>query len=526
MQRRHFMAASAAAGLIARPGSGYAQTARRGGTLNVILQPEPAILNLAINQQTPVAIVTTKINQSLLRYDFNLNPQPSLAKSWDVAPDGLTYTFRLFDNAFWHDGEKFTAEDVLFNVRDFLPVVHSRARLVYEHLAEVTAPDPYTVVFRLKQPFAPFLKTFEVNSAPLYPKHLYAGTDFRTNPYNLKPVGTGPFKFVEWQSGSFIHLARHEKYHFDGRPYLDQIIFRILPDSQSRLVAVSTGQVDVASWTDIDYVLVPQLQGDPNVTITNQGYEFASPITWLEINNRVKPFDDKWVRKAVLAALDRNFIVRSIFAGQCKPAIGPLASSTEFFDPNTPKTPFDTKLAEQLLDDAGLKRGADGKRFHARLLPLPYGETWQRLAEYCRQALERIGIAITMESTDAGGWAQRVSNWDYELTVNALSQYGDAALGVARSYVSSNIRKGVYATNTEGYVNKRVDELFDAAAVEVDKTKRGQMYSEIQHILADEVPVAWICEMKYPTVVNKRAHDIVMTADGTVDNLQDAWVSA
>jgi len=232
------------------------------------------------------------------------------------------------------------------------------------------------------------------------------------------------------------------------------------------------------------------------------------------------------VRQAVLTALDRQFIVRSIFAGQCRVANGPIASVTTDYDPNVLKRPYDPKAAEALLDTAGLKRGANGVRFRAKLLPLPYGETWQRLAEYCRQALEKVGIGITMESTDAGGWAQRVANWNYELTVNALSQYGDAALGVARSYVSSNIRKGIYATNTEGYVNPRVDELFAQGAVELDPVKRHALYVEMQRIVTDEVPVAWIAEMTYPTVLAARAHDVVTTADGTVDNLAGAWLSA
>ncbi len=474
----------------------------------MILQPEPAILNLGINQQTPVAIVATKITQSLLRYDFDLSPMPSLAKAWEVSSDGLTYTFHLHDNVFWHDGEKFTAADVLFNVQDFLPAVHSRARLNYEHVQSVTAPDPNTVVFRLKGPFAPFLKTFEINTAPLYPKHLYAGTNYQSNPYNLKPVGTGPFKFAEWSRGDFIRLVRNDKYYIEGRPYLDQIVLRMIPDAQSRLIAVQNQQVDVASWIDVDYVSVPVLAKDPNVTITNKGYEFQSPIAWLEINNRIKPLDDKRVRKAILTSLDREFIVRTIFAGQCKVAAGPIGSGTPGFDPTVPKIVFDPKGAEALLDDAGLKRGADGVRFRAiKLLPLPYWALtwlggWRNIA--VRHWKKSVSASPWKAAMPAAG-RQRVSNWDYELTINSMSQYGDPALGIARSYVSSNIRKGVYATNNEGYVNPRVDELFASAAAEIDTAKRNAMYAEVQRILLDEVPVAWIAEMKFPTVVNKRS---------------------
>jgi peptide/nickel transport system substrate-binding protein len=503
-----------------------AQDPQRGGTLNMILQPEPATLNLAMNQQVPIQVVAGHIFQGLLTYDFDLKPRPGLARSWTISPDGMTYTFHLNENVTWHDGVPFSAEDVLFNVTEFLPKVHPRARLVFAHVSSVEALDRNTVVFKMKEAFPPFIRAFEVAGAPMLPKHLYSDPDYQNNPANLKPIGTGPFKFVEWQRGNFLKLARYDAYYVPERPYLDQIIFKVLPDAQSRLIALQSGQVDLAAWVDIDYILVSRLRSDPNLTITSKGYEYASPVAWLEINNRNKPLDNPKVRRAIWQALDRDFIVRTIFAGLCKISYGPIATTTPYHDPTVPKVGFDPKQSEALLDEVGLRRGADGKRFKLRLLPLPYGETWNLLAAYCRQALEKVGIGIDMENSDAGAYAQHVGNWDYDLALNFVSQFADPALGIARTYVSSNIRKGVYATNTEGYSNTRVDELFAKASVEQDETLRAQMYSEIQHILVDEVPVAWIAELGFPTIFNKRVHDAITTSSGVVDGFQDTWVSA
>ena len=167
---------------------------QRGGTLNMIVNPEPPTLMLGLNQLSGVQMIGGKIYQGLLTYDSNLNPQPGLAKSWTSSEDGLTYTFKLQEGVKWHDGKPFTAADVVFTTSKFLPEVHSRARNNFSHLASVTAPDAATVVFKLKEPFAPFLGSFEVSSAPMVPRHIYEGTDFKTNPANQTPIGTGPFK--------------------------------------------------------------------------------------------------------------------------------------------------------------------------------------------------------------------------------------------------------------------------------------------------------------------------------------------
>ncbi len=176
MNRREFNKMLLAGGAVSSfglmgDGLAYAQT--NTGGLTSIIQPEPPILILALNQQIPVGTIGGKIYESLLSYDFDLTPTPQLAESWTISEDGLTYTFELVKNAKWHDGTPFTAADVVFSCAEMLPEVHPRARGNFDRCESITETGDYTVEFKLKEPFAPFLLSFETSSAPIMPFLLY-----------------------------------------------------------------------------------------------------------------------------------------------------------------------------------------------------------------------------------------------------------------------------------------------------------------------------------------------------------------
>ena len=287
-----------------------------------------------------------------------------------------------------------------------------------------------------------------------------------TNPANATPIGTGPFKLAEWRRGSYIHLVRHEGYWKPGQPYLDEIFYDVVPDSAQRVAAIESGRVDMVQNNDVEYFEVPRLKKLPKLNFFTKGNEAISPISWMDINLRLPKFQDKRFRKAMMHALDRQFIVDNLYFGLGKVANGPIASSTKYYDHSAlVKYPYDPKRAIALMDEMGLKPDAGGVRQRVNVIALPYGEVWTRQAELVKQQFGKVGIAATIESTDAAGFLQRDSNWDFELCFNFLSQFMDPALGVARTYVSSNIRKGVISTNVEGYSNPVVDDLFARAAV-------------------------------------------------------------
>ena len=524
--RRAVLAASALAPVLMTVTQALAQgtAPKRGGTLNALLTPEPPVLVLGVNSQGPTLVCASKIYQGLLKYSPKLEPLPELAKSWELSDDKRTYTFHLQDGVTWHDGKPFTADDVVFSIMKFHMELSPRARGIFAKIKETTAPDPLTVRLTLDAPFDPFLLMFDVTTVAMVPRHIYEGTDYRTNPANQTPIGTGPFRFTEWQRGNFIRLRRNEAYWKPGQPYLDEIIFRIVPDSQSRGIALQSGQVQMTAANDIEPFDVPRFREQPNLEVTTKGWELFAPLMWLELNHRTKPLDDVRVRRAISHAIDRDFVLRRLWFGVGKPATSPIASSTRFHDAASTLPGYDLKAAAALLDAAGLKPDSRGIRFSIKHLTLPYGEVWTRLAEYLRTALKAVGIEVTLESSDAGGWARRVADWDYDTTVNFLYQYGDPTLGVERTYVSTNIQKVLF-TNTGGYRNEQVDALFAEARTAAAPADRQRAFSAVQKLLTGEMPQIWIIEMAFPTITDRRLRNAIQLGTGVHASFDDVFLA-
>lgn len=500
-------------------------TPRRGGTLTTMLTPEPGLLQIGVNNQGPTIVSGSKMFQGLLTFSPSLQPIPVLAKSWTISPDGREYTFRLQENAKFHDGRPMTADDVIFSITKFYPEVAPRARAIFALIDSAEAPDAHTVVFKLKQAFEPFLLMFDVSASGIVPKHLFDGLDYRTAPVVQRPIGTGPFRLVEWQRGNFIRLERFEEYWKPGQPYLDGIIYRIVPDSQSRRLAIETGQAQLTQANDIEPFDVPALRARPNLEVNTAGWEYFSPVSWVEINHRVAPLGDPRVRQAMSMAIDRNFIAQRLWFGVGRPATNPIASTTKFHDRNVRIAGYDVRAANALLDAAGHRANAQGVRFTLKHLVLPYGEVWSRLAEYLRQSLRQVGIVLELESTDAGSWARRIGNWEYETSVNFVYQFGDPTLGVERTYVTSNIQRVTF-TNTGGYSNPRVDALFATARTVADAAARQAAFTDVQKILCEEVPQLWLMEMAFPTIHDRRLRNVVTTGLGVHTSFDDVFLAS
>jgi len=500
------------------PSTTYAQ--KHGGVLRMVVQPEPPILIPALNLTGPVLFVAGKIYESLLTYSFDLTPQPGLAKSWDIAPDGLSYTFHLQEGVTWHDGQPFSADDVVFSLAEMHSKTHPRARVIFANvLAGVDKLDDLTVRVRLKKPFPAFLQMFDPG-VTIMPKHIYAGTDYAKNPANQTPIGTGPFKFKEWRRGEYIRLERNPNYWKKGLPYLDELLFTVIPDSASRSVAFEQGRVDVLRGGDVDNVDVRRLRALPGVAYTAQGMELFSPHAYLMFNLRHPPFDNVKVRHAVMAALNRQFIVNTIFFGLGKVSTGAFASTEMFYDANTPPIVFDQQKARQLIQESGINPG----EYTIDLLGLPYGPTWERLDEYLKQVLEQLGFKVNVAATDAGGWANRASNWEFDLAVIYTYQYGDPALGVQRMYDSANIAKGSPFANVQGYVNADADKLWAAAASEIDPAKRQALYAQLQTILVNDMAQGFLIDMELPTLYRANIKNLVQSAIGVNSTFADVYI--
>jgi peptide/nickel transport system substrate-binding protein len=496
----------------------------RRHTLTAMMTAEPATLNYPLLNTRLVQQICANINESLLLFDWKFKPHPNLARAFEMSPDGLRYTFALQPGVTWHDGAPFTAHDVAFTCDAMLRQLNPRSRAALSHCQSIRAIDPLTVEFRLKKPFNAFQLSFMASGAPMMPAHIYEGTDFRTNPFNAKPIGTGPFRFSRWERGQYIHLVRNPHYWKRGQPHLNDIYFRLCPTPEQRMVALETGAADIAFCDDIDTVVTSRLLANPHLIASTDAYNGTGEIMVMEMNQRRWPFSDRRFRAAFLHAIDRQFLVKAINFGEGKVAHGPIPSTAPYYDGKVlTRYPFDPARARALLDEMGLKPKAGGVRHRFGMMKIPDGGgPWTRVCQYIKQAVAEVGLEMTLESTDWATFSRRSGNWDFEMDCNDYGEYGDPAIGTSRFFVSSNIRKGVPQSNIQGYVNPEVDALFASAAGAIAHREAQVCYSRLQQILTRDAAMIWLYERKPMLFYNRRLRDVVTGPNGPCDGLGEA----
>jgi peptide/nickel transport system substrate-binding protein len=498
---------------------------KQGGSMVMLVQPEPPTLASYMSTSGPIGIVTSKIFDGLLEYDTELKPQPSLAESWTITPDGKTFTFKLRQGVKFHDGKPLTSADVQFSIMDAARVTHPRGPNTFRAVTAVKTPDAHTVVLELSEAAPYMLMAFSGYETPILPKHIYGQGDLRSHPNANNPVGSGPFKFVEWKKGQYIRLDRNPDYWKKGQPYLDRIIARFIADPSTRTAALEKGEAHFAALGAVPYQDAKTLGTLPSLTVTTKGHELISPVAELLLNTKNKPLDDKQVRKAIAYAMDRQFIIDNIWFGFGKPATGPMSSNfapSGLYTAEVENYQVGEKgvaMANEILDKAGYKKGADGTRFGLMHDSLPYGQEWTRFGEYVQQQLGKIGIKVTIRLEDVPRWLKRIyTDRDFDTTANYLYNLSDPVVGVHRAFHSATIKPGTVFTNGAHWSSPKTDELLDKAKIEPDAKKRAALYNEALKIVAEEIPIVWTHEMNFPTVINNQFQDVIVSALGAYAN--------
>lgn len=492
--------------------------------------PEPALITNALSSAPSTAELATKIFDGLLEYDMDMQPTPSLAESWEVSEDGKTVTFNLRKGVVWHDGEPFTSADVQFSLLKVVREYHPRGMANLGPIESIDTPNEHVAVINLKHPYPPMFMGLSSLEAPIVPRHIYEGTDFRANPAVNNPIGTGPFKFVRWEKGNFIELAKNENYWREGRPYLDRLIFRFIADASTRSAALERGEVHVANFGTINPVEMRRLADLPEIEIAEGGYEALAPMMLLELNTQRGPLADKRVRQAIAYALDREFITKNIWYGFGKPAIGPISSVYGNLHTTEGVRKFDVEdrldIANKLLDDAGYPRdGKKGSRFTIVHDVAPFGEDWRRMGEYIRQALSRLGIDVTLRNSDFPTFARQVhAEYDFDMTSSWSVGMADPTLGVQRNYWSEAINPEVPFANVSRYSNPEGDELWVAAQTELDPSKRAELFHKLQRQIVEDSPLILIMEMQLVALKSSAVQDLITTPLGVRGGLYDTWM--
>jgi peptide/nickel transport system substrate-binding protein len=525
--RRSVLGGLAASGLLAG-GLARAATPRRGGTLIAIVQPEPTVLTSAVNTQFPTGIVAVNMFDGLVRYDATLAPAPSLAERWEIAPDGMTITFHLRPGVLWHDGEKFTAADVKYSMEEVWQKVHPRGRTTFAAVHAVETPDDLTVVLRLSQPSLVILSALNAMEAQVLPRHLYVGTDVITNPHNLRPVGTGPFRFKSWQRGEFIELERNPHYWDADKPYLDRVIFRVIPDAAARSAALEAGEVQYAPYSPVPLSDVERLRATGTLVIDTQGYAWAAPYLCMELNLRRPVLANLQVRQAIAHAINRQGLIDTAWYGFGKPATGPVPSSvTTFYTADVPHYDFNPKQAEALLDQAGYPRKAGGMRFALTEDFMPFADSYRMTADYIRQDLRRVGIDASVRSQDTAAYLRQVYGaYDFDGNIVQMSVFLDPQIGIDRQFWSKAASPGIPWTNDTGYASPAADAAIEAAQHEADPAKRVSEFHELQRRVMTDLPVIPLTELQHFTVYSSRLAGVSDAADGALSSLKDIWFAA
>jgi peptide/nickel transport system substrate-binding protein len=331
------------------------------------------------------AFTATKILERLIRMERDLSFSPVLALSVTPSADFKVYTIKLRPDVKWHDGQDFTAEDVVFSAMDYWkPIAIGEA---IKSLESATATDRLTVVFKFSTAMPEFaLKSRLADWALVLPKHIYAGSNILINPANNLMVGTGPYKLKAWTRGSFVEYIKNERYWDSKLPYVDRLVIRWWRDPASRSAALETGELHIAAWNPIPVPDHARLMATGKFVVEKRGYENSAWVSTIEFNTRRPETAKPAVRRALMHAIDRQFIANTIYYGLAKPGVGPMVSyNTNFFTDDVPKYPFDPVQAGKLLDAAGYPVKADGWRFSLNVVAAAWFEENAKLGQYIKQ---------------------------------------------------------------------------------------------------------------------------------------------
>ena len=538
-----------------------------GGTLTRATIGEPLTLNLAISNDASSSGILSFLFEGLTETSWLTDRvEPALAESWERSEDGLTWTFHLRRDVTWHDGQGFTAQDVDFTFNriiynDDIPA-SSRPTFTFRFPDEesggwqdapmtVTALDAYTVQFVLPVPFAPFLRSM---GTAIYPKHIleprvddgtFASTwDIDTDPAAV--IGTGPFTIERWDRGERLVLQRNPNYWLrDGAgnrlPYLDRVIYTIVPDIATELAKFQAGETDVHGIPGEEFAILEPLQEEGNFTIHRRGPAFGTTFLAFNMNPGSDPetgepylaaekrewFRNPQFRRAVAHSVDKEAIIREVQNGLGYPqwsSVSPAAG--DFHNPDVRRYAYDIDEANTILDGLGwMDRDGDGIREDgagnaiAFSLVTNSGNTVrEKVTLRLQEGLAQIGVQANYAPLDFGVLvSQLTSSYDWEAMVIGFTGGSDPYSGIGFWHSSGPLhlwhpKQSQPATEWEA----EIDDLYIRAAQELDHDERVALYHRAQEIAAEQVPVVY-------TTLSERLSAVRNVFGNTTPTLYGLW---
>lgn len=454
--------------------------------------------NLPQNFNPVLLDVRLWLYDGLVRFDTDLKPIPDLAESWEISDDGLVYTFHLREGVKFHDGEEMTADDVVYTAELFLDENNNSPYrnkfIIGEEPVKWEKIDDYTVQATLPQPSSSFLaKTSRADEIffTILPKHILEKCDNleTCDEFNQHPIGTGPFKLVEYVPDQRVVEEAFDDY-FQGKPGVRQVIRLALPNEQSALAALKSGEIDVATLREAGNVNAADT--DPNLSV----YRYDSNWIMIARINMANPIlEDIRVRQAIAHAVDRENLVKAAVGPTAKPGNSPINVGWAA-NPDIEGLAYDPELAKSLLDEAGWVPGSDGIRTKdGQTLSLSIlfqeGSGRPELATGMQQFLKEVGIDLQLQQLETATFDETVfQNKDFDMYLNWDGFGVDP--DVASRWLTSTAEEGTYLSNPSSYSNSEVDTLFAEAQVASTLEERQEKLWEATKMIADDVPAVWL----------------------------------
>jgi peptide/nickel transport system substrate-binding protein len=458
------------------------------GRLILSLGGEISVINPILSSDTTSSAIEGVIFTGMVKLDKDLNFVPDLARSWKVSKNGLVWTFNLRRDVKWHDGVKFTAEDVKFTFNTIMnPKVNSVRRGDYfidGKPIKFKVKDKYTIQAILPKPFSPFLVSAAMS---IIPKHLLEGKELDMAFFNNHPIGTGPFIFVEYKTGDHV-LVRRNPDHYGGVPLLKEILFKIIPDENTALIALKSGEIDSAG--------IPAKDFHPIKNIDLYKYD-ALLYTYLGLNLKSPKFSNIRVRQALSYAVNRKQLIGLVFRGYASPAYSPSAPVSWAYSDDVYKYEYDPAKAKELLKEAGVKD------LEFTLLVNHGNKDREKAAAILQQQFKKIGVNMNI----------RVLEWSAMLKItNARTDpknYDAVLIGWSTgvdpdSYSVWHSSQYPAGLNFIGYNNPKVDKLLDAGRREISRSGRKKIYAQMYKEITKDAPYIFLWYPQVLTGVNKR----------------------
>ena len=479
-------------------------TSSGGGILRAAIFAEPASLNPLLGTTTAENSLSSLVFDLLVTLDDRGNDIPDLAsvvpsiENGGISRDGKTITYRLRRGVKWQDGKPFTSADVKFSWQAVMnPNNNVIERTGYDKVASVDTPDPYTVIFHLKQPFAPFVDTvFGESDQPfrVIPKHLLGGyPNINRVPFNQQPIGTGPFRVARWYHGDHVELAANPLY-FRGAPKLKKILVYTVPDGNTSAAELQSHGIDlILAVTSANFRNLRRIPGVRTMLVKQPSYAAAI------FNTKHPPLDDVRVRQAISYAIDEKRILDNLTYGTATLASADLSDYYWAHDPALAGYPHDIAAAGRLLDQAGWRRGKSGMRMKngkALSLQITIGagsQTASQIAVELQSDLRQVGIDLAIKTysysllyaTAAMGGIQQTGKFDMTLQVwVAGADPDDSSQWTCKQAPPAG-------NNISRYCSTAFDSAETAALTHFDRATRKRAYGLTQQLLVKDAPAAF-----------------------------------